>query len=91
MWSATLPATYKLCSCSCHCRGVAPEDAIRTDTGKLRDFLRGGQEGWTTAYPKWDANSEIMPVPINRHLLRCLQSTHDTVGECYTCSVMHKP
>ena len=72
---------------------MAPDDTIRTDTGKLRDFLRGGQEGWTTAYPKWDANSEIMPVPINCLLPRCLQSTHDTVGtfECYTCSVTHEP
>lgn len=47
---------------TCHARGVAADDEIRHDTGKLRDYLRGEQEGWTTAYPKWDANGEVMPV-----------------------------
>jgi hypothetical protein len=52
---------------------VAPEDPIRNDTAKLRDFLRGGQEGWTTAFPKWDANSDIMPVPVNSYASLLIQ------------------
>lgn len=50
-------------------RGVAADDEIRHDTGKLRDYLRGEQEGWTTVYPKWDANGEVMPVPYEEYPL----------------------
>ncbi len=42
-------------------RGIAADHEMRQDTNKLRDYLRG-EEHDSTVFPKWDANSQIMPV-----------------------------